>query len=94
MTQPGKGKVGVGGGSRAGRDGSELDGSEVDSDEVGDDEIERKVQNLPKSKKMVRLDFLTPGAKLVFAKLRQAFGKLQSSTTLIWNVISRLRRMH
>ena len=75
LTQPGKGKVGVGSDSKAGRDRSELDGSEIDGGEVGDDKIGKKVQNLSKSKKMVRSDFLTPGAKLVFAELRQAFVK-------------------
>ena len=69
-TRPGKGEVGVGGDSRA-----ELDGSKVDSGEVGDDEVGKKVQNSSKSKKSVRSDFLTPGAKLAFAKLRQAFVK-------------------
>ena len=75
-----KDKVGVGGNSRAGcdgseREGSELDGSEVDNGEVGDNEVEKKVQNLFKSKKTVQLDFLTLGAKLAFAELRQAFVK-------------------
>ena len=74
-TRPGKGEVGVGGDSRAGCNGSELDGSKVDGDEVGDDEVGKKVQNSSKSKKSVRSDFLTPGAKLAFAKLRQAFVK-------------------
>ena len=69
-TRPGKGEVGVGGDSRA-----ELDGSKVDSGEVGDDEVGKKVQNSSKSKKSVRSDFLTPGAKLAFAELRQAFVK-------------------
>ena len=71
-TRPKKGEVGVGGDSRAGRDGSELDRSKVDG---GDDEVGKKVQNLSKSKKSVRSDFLTPGAKLAFAELRQAFVK-------------------
>ena len=74
-TRPGKGEVGVGSDSRAGRDGSKLDRSEVDSGEVGDDEIGKKVQNSSKSKKTVRSDFLTSGAKLAFAELRQAFVK-------------------
>ena len=69
-TRPGKGEVGVGGDSRA-----ELDGSKVDSGEVGDDEVGKKVQNSSKSKKSVRSDFLTSGAKLAFAELRQAFVK-------------------
>ena len=79
-TRPGKGEVGVGDDSRAGHDGSkldgsELDGSEIDGSEVGDDEVGKKVQNLSKSKKMVQSDFFTPGAKLAFVKLRQAFVK-------------------
>ena len=63
-------------------DGGEVDGGEVDGDEVEVDEVGKKVQkmtkskNLSKSKKAVRpLDFLTPGAKLAFTKLRQAFLK-------------------
>ena len=61
-TRPGKGEVEVGGDSRAGHDGSERNGSKVDGGEVGDDEVGKKVQNLSKSKKTVRLNFLTPGA--------------------------------
>ena len=84
--QPGDGGVGIGV-SRAGLEGSKLDGSElhgneVDGGEVEDDEIGEKVQkrskskNSSKSKKTIRsLDFLTPGAKLAFTKLRQAFFK-------------------
>ena len=68
-------EVGVGSESRAGSNGSELDRSKVDGGKVGDDEIEKKVQNLSKSKKTVQSDFLTPKAKLAFAKLRQAFVK-------------------
>ena len=82
----GKGRVGLGGSGRAGHDRSELDGSKIDGGEIdggkiGDDEVEKKVQksskskNLSKSKKIVGLDFLTPGAKLAFIKLRQAFVK-------------------
>ena len=38
--------------------------------------LERKFKNLSKSKKTVRsLDFLTPGAKLAFTKLKQTFFK-------------------
>ena len=70
LTRPGKGEVRVGGDSRAG-----CDGSELDDNEVGDDEVGKKVQSLSKSKKTVRSDFLTPGAKLAFAELRQAFVK-------------------
>ena len=75
MTRPGKGKVGVGGDSRARRDRSELDGNKVDGGEVGDDEVEKKVQNSSKSKETVWLDFFILGAKLAFAELRQAFVK-------------------
>ena len=86
-TQPGEGGVGVGGDSRAGRGGNKIDRSgkdniEVDGGEIEVDEVEKKVQqlfkskNLSKSKKTVRSsDFLTPGAKLAFTKLRQAFLK-------------------
>ena len=80
-TQPGKGGVGVGG-SRAGREGSKLDRSElydneIDGGEVEDDEVREKVQKRSKSKNLSKstLDFLTPGAKLAFTKLRQAFLK-------------------
>ena len=83
--QLGEGGVGVGG-SRGRHGGSKLDESridddEVDGNEVGDDEVETKVQksskfkNLFKSKKTVELDFVTPGAKLAFTKLRQTFLK-------------------
>ena len=81
LTQLGKGGVGVGGDSRAGRNRSELDESDVDGGEFRDDKVEKKVQklskskNLSKSKKTVQSDFFTPRAKLVFAKLRQAFVK-------------------
>ena len=75
LTRPENGKVGVSGDSRAGRDRSELDGSKVDGGEVGDDEVGKKVQNSSKSKKLVQSDFFIPGAKLVFAKLRQVFVK-------------------
>ena len=76
--EPRKGGVGVGGDSRAGRDGSKLDERRIDNDEVDGDEVddevddegETKVQksskskNLFKSKKTVRSsDFLTPRAK-------------------------------
>ena len=76
-----KGRVGVGSDSRAERgqskiDGSRMDNVEVNGGEVKVDEVGKKVQNSSKSKKTVRfLDFLTPKAKLVFTKLRQAFIK-------------------
>ena len=79
--KPRKGRVKVGGDGRAGRgqskiDGSRMDDVEVDGDEVEVDEVGKKVQNLSKSKKTVRSsDFLTPGAKLAFTELRQAFIK-------------------
>ena len=76
-TWSGEGGVGVGGSSRAGRNrsGNRMDEGEVDSGEIEDDEIGKKVQKLSKSKKMVGSDILTPGAKLAFTKLRQAFVK-------------------
>ena len=86
-TWPGEGGVRVGG-SRVGREGSKLDGSKfysgkVDSSEIEDDEVGKKVQkkskfkNSSKSKNLSKstLDFLTPGAKLAFTKLRQVFLK-------------------
>ena len=85
--EPRKGGVKVSSDSRAGRvgseidDGKKIDGSEVDDGEIGDNEVGKKVQktskskNLSKSKKMVGTDFLTPGAKLMFTKVRQAFLK-------------------
>ena len=86
LTQLGKDGVGVGSNNRTGRDRSKLykskiDNSEVDCSEIGDNEVGKKVQklfkfkNLSKSKKMVRLDFLTLGAKLAFTQLKQAFVK-------------------
>ena len=81
VTWLGKSGVGVGSDSRAGRDGIKLDRSEVDSNEIRDNEVGKNVQklskskNLSKSEKTVRSDFLTPGAKLTFAKLWQAFIK-------------------
>ena len=74
-----KGGDGVGGDSRAGRGGSEIDDVEVDDGKVEVDEVGKKVRkmskskNLSKSQKTIRLDFLTPGAKLAFTELRQAF---------------------
>ena len=81
LTRPGEGVVGVGGDNRARRDAKKLDRSKLDGDEVdgGDvevDEIGKKAQktskskNLSKSQKMVKSDFLTPGAKLAFTELR------------------------
>ena len=90
----GKGKVGVSGDIRARHDKSELDRSEVDGGEVGDNEVGKKVQNLSKSKKMVRSDFHIPRAKLAFAELRQAFVKASILHHFDQNVISRLKQMH
>ena len=79
LAEPRKGVVGVGGGSRAGRDRGKLDGSgiddaEFDSSEVGDDEVVKKSQNLSKSKKM-ESGFLTSGARKALTELRQMFIK-------------------
>ena len=56
-----------------------MDDVEVDSGKVGDNETGKKGQqtlkNLFKSKKAVGSDFFTPGARLAFTKLRQAFVK-------------------
>ena len=80
--QPGEGGVGNGDNSRAGHDKSEIDGSgidnvEVDGNEVEFDKIGKKVQKSSKSKNSSKIkktewssDFLTPGAKLAFTKLR------------------------
>ena len=82
-TRPGEGVVGVGGDSRAGRDGidgSGMDDVEVDGGEVEVDEVGKKGRKTSKSKKSsksktVGSDFLTLGAKLAFTELRQAFLK-------------------
>ena len=86
-TRPKEGVVGVGSDSRARHNASKLDESESDDDEVGSGEVEvdevgKKVQktskskNSSKSKKAVGpSDFHTPGAKLAFTKLKQAFLK-------------------
>ena len=84
--KPKKDGVEIGGNSRVGRNRSELDESgidnvEVDSSKIGNNEVGKKGQKMPKSKnlsqskKTVELDFLIPGAKLTFTKLRQAFVK-------------------
>ena len=52
-----------------------IDSGEVDGGEVGDNKVGKKVQNLSKSKKTVRLDFLILGAKLAFNELKQTFVK-------------------
>ena len=89
-TQPEKGVIGISDDSRARRNRNKLDGSELDRSEINnsefdggkvDDEIGKKGQKkskskkLSKSKKTLRSDFLTLGAKLVFTKLRQEFFK-------------------
>ena len=95
--RPGDGGVGVDSNSRAGRDRSKIGGMddiEVDGGKVEVDEVGKKVQksskskNLPKSKKTVRsLDFLTPGDKLAFIKMRKSVSQnsnpppLQSGTS-------------
>ena len=84
--EPRKSEVGVGGDSRARRDGSEIDRSgmddiEVDSGEVGDDKVVKKdrktskSKNLFKSKKMVGSAFFIPKVRLEFTELKQAFFK-------------------
>ena len=86
-TKPKKGRVGVGGGNRAGRDKSELDGNKIDGNKVEDNEVRKKVQKtsksknsskskrLSKSKETLGSDFFTPKAKPTFTELRQAFLK-------------------
>ena len=80
--KPRKGGDGIGGDSKAGRSGSEMDDVEVDGGEIDVDEVGKKAQktskskNLFKSQKTIRSDFLTLGAKLAFAELRQAFFKV------------------
>ena len=68
IAEPRKGGDGVGGNSKARRGRSEMDNVEVDGGEVEVDEV-------GKSQKMVKLNFFTPGAKLAFTELRQAFFK-------------------
>ena len=80
LAEPRKGIVGVSGDSRIGHNGnkivngSRMDDVEVDGGEIGDDEVGKKGQktskNFFKSKKTVRSDFLTLGARLAFTKLR------------------------
>ena len=76
-----KGRVGFDGDNKAGHgqskfDGSGMDNVEVDGGKVEVDEFGKKVQKLFKFKKTVRSsDFLIPGVKLAFTKLRQAFIK-------------------
>ena len=90
-TQSGEGGVGIGSSrpgpeesklDRSGLHGNKIDSIEIDDGEVEDNKVEKKVQkrskskNSSKSKKTIRSsDFLTPGAKLAFTELRQAFLK-------------------
>ena len=84
--EPRKGGDRIGSDSKARRGGSKIDGSEMDDVEVDNIEVEvdevgkkgrrtSKSKNLSKSKKTVASDFFTPGAKLAFIELRQAFLK-------------------
>ena len=76
-----KGIVGVGGNSKAGRDGKcELSSSEVDGIEVENNEVKKNGQKTSKSKnlskfKKTKSDFLIFRIKMTFTKLRQAFIK-------------------
>ena len=56
-------------------DKSKIDDSEVDGGEVGYNKVGKNIQKLSKSNKTVGSDFLTPGTKLMFIKLRQTFVK-------------------
>ena len=78
--------VRVGVDKRARHDRNKLDGSEMDDNKVDggkvNNEVGKKGQKMSKSKKLSKSkstvgssDFLTPGTKLVFNKLRQAFFK-------------------
>ena len=72
-TWPDEDRVGVDGSKKIECDGnrSRNNGNEVDGGEVEDNEVGKSVQNSSKSKKTVRSsDFLTPGAKLAFTKLK------------------------
>ena len=82
--EPKKSVSGIGGSSKAGRDGSKsrINDGKVDGNEVEDNEIRKKVQKLFKSKnsfkskKIIGSNFLTPRVKLAFTKLRQVFLKV------------------
>ena len=84
--EPRKGGDGIGGDKKAERGESEIDRTgmddvEVDSGEIEVDEVGKKSRKMSKSKtlsksrKTVGSEFLTPGAKLAFTKLRQVFLK-------------------
>ena len=71
-----KGRVGFGGGSKAGRNRSEICGNRVDGTEVGNNEVRKKVPKTSKSKKTIgSSNFLIFGVKQAFTELRQAFFK-------------------
>ena len=74
--EPKKGVVGVGGGSRAGRDRDGLDGSRMDDVEVdgGEVEVGKKGQNLSKFKK-TESGFLISEVRMAFTELRLTFIK-------------------
>ena len=79
---PKKGGDGVDVDSRARHSGSEIYGNDINGGKVEADAVGKKVQkmtkskNLSKSKKAVRpSNFLIPGAKLAFIKLKQTFLK-------------------
>ena len=82
-TRLGKGVVGASGDSKARHDKSKLDKSEIGDNEVDnedDNKVEKKGQNLSKSKnlskfKKTELGFLISRAKMAFTKLRQIFIK-------------------
>ena len=70
LTQPGKGKVGLGGNKRARRDGSELNKSEIDNGEidaskVGDNKVGKKGQKTSKSKYLFKCKNLSKSKKTV-----------------------------
>ena len=74
--EPKKGVVGVGGGSKAGRDRSGFDGSGMDDVEVDDGEVEIREKGWNSSKfKKTESSFLTSGARKTFTKLGQVFIK-------------------
>ena len=78
LTRPRKGRIRVGGNSRARHDGNEVDGSEVDDGEVRNNKVWKKGQKTSKSKnlfksKKTESDFFKSKAKTTFIKLRQTF---------------------
>ena len=86
VIRPGKDVISVNIDNRAGYNRNELDGRETGNNKVNDkidNEVGKKDLKTSKSKnlfkksakKTVGSDFLTPGAKLAFTKLRQVFLK-------------------